>query len=374
MFQPQLIATSASRFRVIAKRVAIFGAKEMVKSAETRVAEAKESLVGMSQISRIISNLSHFRSPSLALPTPCTWPSNRRSAVLVLLFVGAKGELRVLLTRRSRKLRAFAGQVSLPGGKADSSSETFQEVALRETEEEIGLPRDPRVLKEEYGLQIDSVCETLPHYLSKTFLSVKPLVCFMYNSNLASQNGRKFVEPLNISKVFAKLNTGETSSLFSIPLSDLVCHEHKEWKGYKPEYIAREEHVYRWGGLRWPLRYYYYPMDNNGESQWVKDVIDESSGDEQFGNVLCKNVWGLTAKILYDVARIGHGTVTDQDAEPQIGHEDLIYGLHEFGSQMRERDRSDWEVGMIENSRHFKFSDVIPTFYLDRVKKSSANY
>ncbi|CAH00921.1 8-oxo-dGTP diphosphatase [Kluyveromyces lactis] len=326
------------------------------------------------QVSRMIGNLSKFSRLNLSLPTPCTWPASRRSAVLVLLFVGTRGELRVLLTKRSRKLRSFAGQVSLPGGKADNGFESFQEVALRETEEEIGLPRDPVVLRDEYGLQIDPVCETLPHYLSKTFLSVKPLVCFMYNSKFASENGRRFEEPLNISKIFAKLNAGETSSLFSIPLSDLICHEHKEWKGYKPEYIAREQHIYKWGGLKWPLRYYYYPMENIGESQWVKDVIDESSGDEQFNSILCKNVWGLTAKILYDVARIAHGIVTGENSDSQIGHEELIYGLHEFGSQMRDRSRSDWEIGMIENSRHFKYADVIPSFYLDHVKKSTANY
>ena len=220
----------------------------------------------------MIGNLAKFHRPHLALPTPCTWPANRRSAVLVLLFVGSRGELRVLLTKRSRKLRSFAGQVSLPGGKADDSKETFQQVALRETEEEIGLPRDSEILRKEYGLQIEPVCEDMPHYLSKTFLSVKPLVCFMYNSALASDNLKRFAEPLNISKIFAKLNAGETASLFSIPLSDLISHEHKEWKGYKPEYLAREEHFYKWGGLKWPLRYYYYPMNNTGESPWVKDV------------------------------------------------------------------------------------------------------
>lgn len=328
----------------------------------------------MQKVSQLLGNLTQFRRANMPLPMPCTWPVNRRSAVMVLLFVGNRGELRVLLTKRSRKLRSFAGQVSLPGGKADEDGETFQDVALRETEEEIGLPRDPRVLREQYGLQIEPISERLPHYLSKTFLSVKPMVCFMYNSSLSSDSSKKFEQPLNISKVFAKLNVGETSSLFSIPLNDLVAHENKDWKGYKPEYLAREEQTYKWGGLKWPIRYYYYPTENCGESQWVKDVLDESSGEEQFNSVLCKNVWGLTAKILYDVARIANGVVSSENSEFEIGHEDLIYGLYEFGSQMRGQTRSDWEVGMIENSRHFKYSDVIPSFYLEHVKKSSNKY
>ncbi|CAI4657402.1 CRL_G0038580.mRNA.1.CDS.1 [Saccharomyces cerevisiae] len=50
-----------------------------------------------------------------------------------------KGELRVLLTKRSRTLRSFSGDVSFPGGKADYFQETFESVARREAEEEIGL-------------------------------------------------------------------------------------------------------------------------------------------------------------------------------------------------------------------------------------------
>ena len=44
----------------------------------------------------------------------------------------------LLLTRRSTALRRHAGQYALPGGRVDEG-ETFQDAALRELSEELGL-------------------------------------------------------------------------------------------------------------------------------------------------------------------------------------------------------------------------------------------
>jgi len=66
-------------------------------------------------------------------------PGVTPAAVLVPLFE-AEGEVRVWLLRRPAGLRTHAGQVALPGGKKDPSDATLVDTALREAEEEIGLP------------------------------------------------------------------------------------------------------------------------------------------------------------------------------------------------------------------------------------------
>ncbi|KAF9463879.1 NUDIX hydrolase domain-like protein [Collybia nuda] len=70
---------------------------------------------------------------------PSKRPRNKLAAVLVLLYEQA-GELRVLLTTRSKALRTHAGQTALPGGKADDGDVSFVDTAFREAHEEVSLP------------------------------------------------------------------------------------------------------------------------------------------------------------------------------------------------------------------------------------------
>lgn len=61
------------------------------------------------------------------------------AAVLVPLFEH-DGELRVVLTRRRADLRRHAGEISFPGGRFEDGDSDLSGTALREAEEEVGLP------------------------------------------------------------------------------------------------------------------------------------------------------------------------------------------------------------------------------------------
>ena len=62
------------------------------------------------------------------------------AAVLVPL-VDRGGAIKVLFTQRTAHLSDHAGQISFPGGRVEAADASREETALRETEEEIGLPR-----------------------------------------------------------------------------------------------------------------------------------------------------------------------------------------------------------------------------------------
>jgi 8-oxo-dGTP pyrophosphatase MutT (NUDIX family) len=65
-------------------------------------------------------------------------PGTKDAAVLVALH----GEpLTAVFTERRADLRRHAGEISFPGGRQDEPEEDLRETALREAEEEIGLPR-----------------------------------------------------------------------------------------------------------------------------------------------------------------------------------------------------------------------------------------
>jgi 8-oxo-dGTP pyrophosphatase MutT (NUDIX family) len=67
-------------------------------------------------------------------------PSGRDAGVMVVLFdVGSEGH--VVLTKRSQLVAHHKGEVSLPGGRYESGDGDLLGAALRETEEEVAIPR-----------------------------------------------------------------------------------------------------------------------------------------------------------------------------------------------------------------------------------------
>ena len=62
-----------------------------------------------------------------------------RNEAAVLVPVFEHDGLHAVFTRRRHDLRRHAGEISFPGGRRDEG-ETLQETALREANEEVGLP------------------------------------------------------------------------------------------------------------------------------------------------------------------------------------------------------------------------------------------
>ncbi len=86
------------------------------------------------------------------------------AAVLVPIVDHPQG-LSVVFTKRTSHLKAHAGQVSFPGGRAEPEDPTPEFTALREAHEEIGLPME-RV----------EVLARLPEYHTRTGFRVTPVV------------------------------------------------------------------------------------------------------------------------------------------------------------------------------------------------------
>lgn len=89
------------------------------------------------------------------------------ASVLVPLVVHDNG-MTVLLTRRTDHLRDHAGQISFPGGRVETHDDDAIATALRETEEEVGLPRS----------HVD-VIGALPVYTTVTGFVVTPVVALV---------------------------------------------------------------------------------------------------------------------------------------------------------------------------------------------------
>lgn len=95
-------------------------------------------------------------------------PEPRPAAVLVPIVQRPEGSttrLTVLFTQRTSHLKAHAGQVSFPGGRAEPGDASPEFTALREAQEEIGLsPQHVEILGR------------LPDYHTRTGYVVAPII------------------------------------------------------------------------------------------------------------------------------------------------------------------------------------------------------
>ena len=93
------------------------------------------------------------------------------AAVLVPLFLAAADEEpHAVFTRRRGDLRRHAGEISFPGGRRDPEDTDLRETALREAEEEIGLPRGQvRLLGE-----LTAVSTFVTNYVIHPFVAMIP--------------------------------------------------------------------------------------------------------------------------------------------------------------------------------------------------------
>lgn len=170
----------------------------------------------------------------------------RRAGVLVVLTPSAN-DLNVLLTVRTQHL-SYAGDAALPGGKADSVHESPLDVALRESHEEVDLDTS--------GLEFLGY---MPPYVSSKLLMVVPSLVWSPTPAFAHAK-----------------STEEVSKVFRMPLS---------------QFLQSEGHSFRQGRL-------------SGSLPFKVSYFNILAQNKKIGDPVYDRVWGLTAGILIDCARV----------------------------------------------------------------------
>lgn len=198
-----------------------------IEAIRTRFTENKSWAVEVTDENRAaMSANSAMTGGRGSVPTP--------AAVLIPL-IAYENELKILLTQRTAHLYDHPGQISFPGGRSDPNDLSAEFTALREAEEEIGLPKNKV-----------EVLGCLPNYLTITGYQVTPIVGLVTPGH--TYQADEF----------------EVADIFEVPLSFLMNphhHEHRLWQspdGERRFYAMPYENKFIWGATAGILRNLYH--------------------------------------------------------------------------------------------------------------------
>ncbi|THZ57948.1 hypothetical protein D6C85_10343 [Aureobasidium pullulans] len=293
-------------------------------------------------------------------------PLTRRASVLILLFADRRGDLRVILTIRSAKLRNYAGQAALPGGKADTEAETAWMTARREAEEEIGLPSDNEQLPS--GYTVEKLTE-LPANLAMTELGVMPCVAWL----------RSLSKDADIAKdLLPRLDAREVAAVFTAPFEQFL--KQRDDVDVEGEWYRGAWHS--WYHEPWRMHMFHVPVTPRTvfRSQEVENTrldaatapcspeskapvlladraaqaygkpVPGSSGPEKVDKSLPQKdaldmpryrVFGMTARILVDAARVAYGRDPEFEHNSHFGDEEMIAKLMKMGRLKPKKEKGE---------------------------------
>ncbi|MDF1854974.1 CoA pyrophosphatase [Pseudooceanicola sp.] len=141
-----------------------------------------------------------------------------RPAGVLIPIEERDGRLWVILTKRSSALKHHPGQIAFPGGKVDPGDADATAAALRESEEEIGLPRDNV-----------EVLGCLPEHDTVTNFRIRPVV------------GR-VLAPFDF-----RPEPGEVEEAFRVPLAHLCTPSKYSTAGRRWQGRTRSYHIVPYG-------------------------------------------------------------------------------------------------------------------------------
>ncbi|KAK3328821.1 NUDIX hydrolase domain-like protein [Apodospora peruviana] len=268
-------------------------------------------------------------------------PVSRRAAVLMLLYADRKGDLRVVITMRAASLRSFSGHAALPGGKADSIDETPYQIARREASEEIGLPQDD--VKIPAPFRIEHLCD-LPASLARTELAVRPCVALLHATDPPVAPGPVLktpsVGPTVEESLIPRLDAKEVAAVFSASFHNFLrmddeaadSTELPPGKWYEGNWVT-------WNDEQWRMNFFYVPVTDQvvTKPRPKKGVVEEREGIDDSDETEVEEhpgrykVWGMTARMLVDAARIAYGEDPEFEHNIGMGDEEMITNLEKLG-------------------------------------------
>ncbi len=177
-------------------------------------------------------------------------------SVVLLLLIPMEDELHIVFEKRAAGIRQ-GGEISFPGGQADASDKRPQDTAIRETEEELGIPAKKIQLLGQlntviapYGVLVEAFVGYADISLAEmnsnkheveTAFSV-PLSYFQRNEP------EQYEVKTEIHPTILHPDTGQEIVLFPTKLLNIPTRYHKPWGGFRNKvYVYQVNGEVIWG-------------------------------------------------------------------------------------------------------------------------------
>lgn len=204
-------------------------------------------------------------------------PEYDKAAVLVAVFL-KEGSLRVLLTLRSEQLSTHKGQVAFPGGRQEDRDKDIVGTALREAQEEVGLPPDK--------VEVVAVLSPLISRARKKYMYVYPVIGVIK------------------SQFDLVVNASEVQTTFDVPLEFFLLKD------------THREEMLVFKGKEIDVQVFDY---------------ETNAGDSDQANFSKFTIWGLTATICMKVAMTALNKLPEYELNEY--YSELMQYITELNSQ-----------------------------------------
>lgn len=271
-------------------------------------------------------------------------------------------------------------------GKADTLTETPEDTARREAYEEIGLPLPNHKFvlpvpapgnssNQQICFSITHLTE-LPCHLSQNNLSVRPVVAILLPaptqkdvpnspSDIMLNSVNKLDIPIDLeSLLIPRLDPKEVSAVFSTPLKAFLAKTYAREYTHPPTPTPEKWYkgkLQNWHGRDWYMHEFMAPV-------WAHKAVTAEMGAARLGYndklmspeeaallaggleknegeggeaLLHYRVWGMTARILIDAARIAYDKEPEFRCLEEKGDEDMITALWGQGMLRGERKHGE---------------------------------
>lgn len=244
----------------------------------------------------------------------------------------------------------------MPGGKADTLAETPFTTARREAFEEIGLPMSDHALPP--GYTVEHLTE-LPANLAMTELGVRPCVAYLKTPAPSPRN----TNPDASRDILPKIQLEEVAAVFTAPFQNFLHEEDldEEIREKVPgEWYRGSWHS--WHESAWRMHQFFVPVSPSSvflaktptaytdprppkTPATSSNRPKPSSGSTlqpplprsfytNTNNALEQpryRVFGMTARILVDAARVAYGMEPEYEHNSHFGDEDMMARLMQIG-------------------------------------------